>query len=206
MKIVLKLPQKLNSIWSLQGGLAFKFILIIFATPIFGAIFKINPFHIPIFILFTYVCLKSASNATVKIPKGMQIYLLIFILLLTLQVITGRGFGILAAGGYVLVGTLLLFNILILNPPSTTTIIRWVSLLYQILLISIFLEYVLIFLGHQEILVEILNNPASSGYKNYNPSDLLHSIGLITNYGGARWVTTPTPDDEYVTLSGFFLA
>lgn len=109
--------------------------------------------------------------------------------ILMVQLATGRGFVTLAAGGYVIIFTLVFSAMLSSGKGCTQTmILRGIGLLYKFFLIGMVIEFCLVLMDLQSDLTALLSAENSPGYKNYNPQDVLRFFGLMENEGGLNSV------------------
>lgn len=161
--------------------------------PIVGALFNLNVYHMAGGFLMISLILLSIHSEFRKflLPIDICIKLVFFLLIciLVIQVLTGRGFVILASGGYVII-----FSFIFLGKfwyrtrISAVRIFFGVSFLYKYFIIGIFIEAIIVLLGWQPMLTRMLDPTDSSGYKNYNSADVLRFFGLMQNSGGLNSV------------------
>lgn len=178
-----------EKLWCLKASLVFKITIIFILLPGIGALFNLNTYHFPVFIggfiLFCLYAIRS-NSFSINIPKSLEIPVLIFYIILIIQILTDKGFGIVSAGGYVILMTVIIYGIIRKQMPDIETIVKWMGLLFQILIIGIGFELIIILMGKQSILTELFNSESIAYYKNYNPADLIHFMGLAKNSGGAN--------------------
>lgn len=169
------------------SGLPFGLIFMAALIPMVSSIIGGNWYHLPAIIAVVVVFLilmSDVKNLRVLFEKRLSCALFIMIILLAFQVVTGRGFVILAAGGYLLMFALFFYNLLLTGNVSITKIARELSFIYKFVIGGLIIETLLIFLGLQPLLVDIINSPGGTGYKNNNPADALRMIGLFQDAGG----------------------
>lgn len=180
---------RVNKIWCFKASLVFKMTLIFILFPGIGAFFNLNTYHLPIFIggfILLTLCVIRSNSFSFKVPKLLELPAIVFFIILIIHIFLDKGFGILSAGGYVLVMAVIFFSILDKQSPSIETIVKWISLLFQILIVGIGIELIIILIGKQSALTELFYSETTIHYKNYNPADLIHFMGLAPNSGGAN--------------------
>jgi len=171
---------------SLPFGLACISALI----PIVSSLVGVNGYHLPVYLVLVVLFLIAMSNPNsfrFVFHRQLNWAIALMALLLILQVFTGRGFVILGAGGYVLILALIFYNLLLIGKASTVLVMRWLSFLFKFFIVGLIVEIGLISFGQQPLLVEIFTSSIVSnttGYKNYNPADVLRMAGLFQNEGG----------------------
>jgi hypothetical protein len=174
-------------IWCLKASFVFKLTLIFILLPGIGALINLNIYHLPIFIggfALLSIYATNANSFSLHVPKNLEIPAFVLFVLLMAQILTDRGFGILSAGGYMILMAIILFGILSAQKPSIETIVRWISLIFQVLMVGIGIELIIILLGKQSSLTELFYSEVTTHYKNYNPADLIHFMGLAMDSGG----------------------
>jgi hypothetical protein len=170
-----------------KAGLVFKLVLISIFLPSIGALINFNIYHLPIFIGSFTILLMYAIHSNLRplrILGILEISTFILFALLIIQILTNKGFGILSAGGYVVLMIIIFLGILNNQAPNAETIIRWISLLFQLLLIGIGIELIFILTGRQSVLTGLFYSEVTTHYKNYNPADFMRFIGLASDSGG----------------------
>jgi hypothetical protein len=164
------------------------FALVLFSSfiPITGAIFGISVFHVPAAVAVgTGIVAYSTTRTPVYLGHTWLYSLTLMFALLSIQVLSGRGFVILAAGGYVLVFGFIFYGLFALGRGITLdSVIRGGSTLNKFFLIGLAIELIIVLGGGQGSLEELLNAGSGGGYKTYNPADLPRSFGLFQNQGG----------------------
>jgi len=176
-----------HNIWNAPGNLVFKLVLFCLFLPCFGAFFNVNIYHVPIFIgvvAILLICTLKPNSRPILVPGNLQIALCVLMILLIIQILSGRGFGILSAGGYVILMSVILLGIMNYQAPNESTIIGWVSIIFQTLAIGVGIELIIILLGKQPVLTELFYSEVTTHYKNYNPADLIRFLGLAPDSGG----------------------
>ena len=177
----------IHKTWDGKGGLAFKLTALFLILPALGSLINFNIYHLPIFIggaaILLICCLKPDSRP-ILITGNLEAATCILFILIIIQVLTERGFSIISAGGYVVLMTVIFLSILKNQSPALETIIRWISLIFQFLMISLAIELVIIILGKQETLTQLFYADVTTHYKNYNPADFIHFLGLAPDSGG----------------------
>ena len=68
--------------------------------------------HLGVSLLCLYLILIQKKSVQIFLPRKLILTFIVFILLLALQVVSGRGFVILAAGGYVFIVCLIFIQVL----------------------------------------------------------------------------------------------
>lgn len=166
-------------------NLPFFILSVSILIPMMGAALNLNVFHAPFFILlFSIFTIFSSKNELPSIRIDfILISFVILLLLLFIQVFTQRGFATLAMGGYVMIFAFA-FNGLSFKGSELTfkEIIRPISFVYQIILLGMSIEFVLIIMGMQQDLADIFQY--GRGYKTYNGASLLRYFGFFYNSGG----------------------
>lgn len=155
--------------------------------PLLGALFNINVYHFSaalvggaaILVLVKYCHVIVIKNSVIIFAASAMFAILM------IQLMTGRGFVTLAAGGYVIIFTLVFSTMLSSGQGCTQTmILHRIGLLYKFFLVGMVIEFVLLIMGLQPDLTALLSAENSPGYKHYNPQDVLRFFGLMENEGG----------------------
>ena len=164
------------------------FMLLGIFLPITGSLLDISTYHFPIilvisitsWILFTY------PSRNIFLSKDLVRFLSALLIFLSIQSVTGRGFVILSGGGYVIIIAAFFYMIFCQANIKINDLVSLFSLVYLILIIFLLLEFLMLSLGYQPLLVKIFNSIQAPGYKNYNPADLLQKIGLFAGTQNQR--------------------
>jgi hypothetical protein len=133
-------------------------------------------FHAPVFLSLACLILYLIRNKKSILYKTNKIFYRVLILqfiFILFGVITGRGFVVMGAGFNLFLVSFILVQFFYVGKPEPRTIIKGISLLYSVLVIALFVEFIIVILGGQTLLDQIL--PI---YKTYNPSELLQSYGI----------------------------
>lgn len=169
------------------SSLPFGLVFIAALIPMVGSLVDIYAYHLPAYlalgVLFLIV-ISDLNDLRVVFYRQLHWVMVLMALLLMLQVLTGRGFVILGAGGYVLIFALLFYNLLLTGGASISTVVRGIGSLYKFLIVSLIVETLLIVFGLQPLLAEIFNSSNAPGYKTYNQADVLRMLGFFQDVGG----------------------
>ena len=168
-------------------SLPFLYVLLSCLIPMVGAAMDLPTFHAPVIliILFLLMAMSAENNSSMKAHKSHLWMVSALMTILAVQVITGRGFVILAAGGYVIILTFFFYSIFTSSSSVTSlSLIRGISTIYKFLLICMLIETVVVILGGQPLLVQLFQSSNSPGYKSYNQADIPRMLGLFQDYGG----------------------
>jgi hypothetical protein len=113
----------------------------------------------------------------------------VLVTMLAVHVSTGRGWVILANGGYVIMFALV-FCVMLANGDgvSLRSMVHATSFLYLFLLFSLVAEAVLVFLGMQPVIAGWLNSTNAPNYKVSNSADILRFFGFMKDAGGLNSV------------------
>ena len=133
-------------------------------------------FHAPLFLSFAFLLLYLVQNNQTKlyqINKNFYTIILFQLLLLLFHILTGRGFVIMGAGGNLFLLSFILLQFLYIGKPELNKIIKGISFIYSFLVIVLFIELVIVIVGGQTMLSQVL--PI---YKTYNPSEVLQKFGI----------------------------
>ncbi len=147
--------------------------------PILGALVNVKPFHIPALLvglvyLHKFDRLKHTPSYLIKFFAPALAILLIF------QLLTERGFGILANGGYVLIFAIVFVACFKTSGGiSLTVIIRGITYLYKFFMASLFLELFIVLIGFQSNIASLIRSTDAGGYKDYNGADVLQKLGFL---------------------------
>jgi hypothetical protein len=167
------------------------FILVLLASllPVTGAYINRSLYDVPALLTaLTYaVTLFLLPVRQIRMPdhEGVILALSVLAVLLTIQVLSGRGFVVLAAGGYVLIFAVAMVVLFASGPGiSLQSVVRGTSFLYQFFLLGLVLETIIIAMGGQPRLAAILLSSNSPNYKISNSADFLRAIGLMQQAGG----------------------
>lgn len=172
------------------GNIPFFIVFLSSLFPLLGALLNFNIYHLPAGLIASIgLILISQRKLVVKKNILTTVVAPTFLILLVIQVITGRGFVILGVGGYVLIFALIFFVLFTTETGSSLqSMVHGISFLYKFFLIGMLIEAALIMLGLQPQLVSILTSNNSPGYKDYNSADVLRYFGLMQNAGGLNSV------------------
>ncbi|MCU0641466.1 MAG: hypothetical protein MUC35_05200 [Candidatus Margulisbacteria bacterium] len=133
-----------------------------------------------IFAAWGLSCLSLRDGRAVILSKH-SAWAAFLAFLLLINIVTDRGFVILAAGGYILIFTFIFYDQLLTGVgASAQTIVSGISFLYKFYIMGMLVETVVIVLGKQPLLAELFNSVSSWKYKTYNPADVAHLIGLFS--------------------------
>jgi hypothetical protein len=147
--------------------------------PTLGALLNVWPFHIPA-LMVGLVYLYKINHL-----KLTQSYLVLYFapalaILLIFQLLTERGFGILANGGYVLIFAIFFVSCFKTSGGvSLTIIIRGITYLYKFYMASLLLELFIVLIGFQSNLASLIRSTNAGGYKDYNGADVLQKLGFL---------------------------
>lgn len=171
------------------------FFTLYFSTllPVFSAFFEFPPIHIPFLILSLLSISSGCLSTTFKCHPIQILTLIAFAILISIQLITGRGFVILSAGGYVLLISTLFYHIFSAARVTSLFLLRHFKVYLSVLIVFLFLELFSVILGFQNALSQALPLNNYSGYRLGLPADLLHILlpnqsfsGLNSLYLGAQ--------------------
>ena len=159
----------------------FLIVLISIFFPVFGGLLGINVVHAPTIVLVASIILLIYKQKKIVFYNNFESYLCFFIIIvLVMHLILGMGAAILSMGGYVVIYAFT-FYLLLRNLKSITPyhFLSQVSIIFKIIIMSMFLEIVLILLGYQYNLELLI-----TGYKDYNGAEILRYFGFWSFYGG----------------------
>lgn len=174
------------------GSLSFGLVFMSALIPMVSSLVGVNGYHLPVFLALAALFINIISNPhsfRFVLHRQLNWAIVLMFLLLIIQVITGRGFVILGAGGYIVILTLVFYNLIFIGNTTESLIVRWLNLIFKFFIVGLIVEILLIGFGKQQLLVEIFNSSMSSSgnrYKNYNPADILRMFGLFQEVGGAN--------------------
>ncbi len=135
------------------------------------------------------VVASTRKGVTILSDKKLSYAILLMSILLVLQVLTGRGFVVLAAGGYVLAFTLAFYGLFYIGTGiAIKTIVRGISFLYKFFIAGMMIETLIIILGKQPLLRDLLSPTNTLGYKTYNQADIPRMFGFFQDVGGLNSV------------------
>ncbi len=169
------------------GSLPFGLVFISALIPTVSSLVGVNGYHLPAFlalVVLFLIVISKPNSFRVIFYRRLNWAIALMALLLMFQMFTGRGAVILGAGGYVLIITLVFYDLLLIGKASVVSVMRWISFLFKFFIVGLIVEICFISFGQQPLLVEILTSSNTSGYKNYNPSDVLRMVGLFQDVGG----------------------
>lgn len=181
--------RKIFGIWSLKDSLVFRIAFVACLAQATGALLNLNLIHYFSILLAAALFFSLAKKGIplkLAFPKPLDIAFLALVLILIVQIMIGNGFGVLTGGGYVIIFTLIIYNLLVIGNPQAITIYSWITYLFQFLLLGIVAELIFIITGRQNLLTQLLKSSALESYKEYNPADFIHAIGLAPDAGGAN--------------------
>lgn len=156
-----------------------------------GSFLNVPVYNIPAGLVLGAMALIFVSTQKPFAVNNIWIFWATFSLsfLLMIQVLTGRGFVILANGGYVLIFTFAFYGLLSTGTGiSRVSIVRGISFLYKYYLVGMIIETIIIFFGKQPLLVKMFYSTHTPGYKDYNSADVLRFFGLMQDAGGLNSV------------------
>lgn len=113
--------------------------------------------------------------------KNNKVNLFFVVILLTLfghalfQLISGRGIG---SGGILIIYFLVLFFTTHLNNSSASQIMDTMFLINIVIVISLYLELLIVLTGHQDVLINLFNSNIVTKYKPYNSAYFIKSLGF----------------------------
>jgi len=165
--------------------------LIVFLSslmPVAGSLLDTSMYHVPVGLtvvaLFISVT-RPQNNINFVFHKKLPWVILVIFSVLTIAWLTGRGFVILGAGGYVLICVSVYYHFFRTESGmSVKTIVWWVSLLYKFFMTGMLIELFIIMAGHEAFLGQLFHSEAASGYKMYNHAYILRLLGLSPDEGG----------------------
>lgn len=167
------------------------FVLVLLASllPVTGAYVNRSLYHVPVLLTALTYCATLAllPARQIRMPdhEGLILALSALAVLLTIQVLSGRGFVVLSAGGYVLIFAAAMLVLFASGPAiSLQSVVRATSFLYQFFLLGLVVEAVIIAVGGQPRLAALLLSTNSPNYKISNSADFLRAIGLMREAGG----------------------
>lgn len=173
------------------GALPFWLVLISALMPMICSLAGAYSYHLPAYLVLgvgSLITISARNDFRIAFCRQLNWAIVLMALLLMLQVLTGRGFVILGAGGYVLIFALFFYNLFLTGNVSLATVTRGISLLYKFFIIGLIIETLLIICGQQPLLSAIFNSSNAPGYKDYNQADVLRMLGLFQDMGGPNSV------------------
>jgi len=156
-----------------------------------GALLSVPVYNIPAGLVLGTIALTFFQTRKALTVNTFWITWAMFSLscLLMVHVLTGRGFAILASGGYVLAFTFVFYALFSVGPGiSMISIVRGISFLYKFYLFGMIIETIIILLGKQPLLVKLFSSTQTPGYKAYNSADVARFFGLMQDAGGLNSV------------------
>lgn len=160
--------------------------------PMAGALVNLPTYHIPVAMTFFVFMISLSTNKKrlfIKSYKSQTRIILFMFCILVLQLLTGRGFVILVGGGYMLLLSFFFYAMFSSGDGiSIASIIRRTNFIYKFLMISLFIEFIIVLFGGQSLLIELFSSDASQTYKAYNSADILNMIGIWGDAGGLNSV------------------
>ena len=172
------------------GILPFWLALMSAMIPMIGSLAGINLYHLPAYLLLGVLLITKLARNDFRIIFCRQLNWAIILmpLLLTIQMVTGRGFVILGAGGYVFIFAIFFYDLFLAGNISIVIVIRRISLIYKFFITGLIFEVILIVFGQQPLLAAIFKSSDVLGYKAYNQADVLRMLGVFQDAGGLNSV------------------
>lgn len=159
--------------------------------PMAGSFLNVAVYHIPAGLVL--VAMVIAYSSTQNFFALYRIWLtwanfLLFILLMT-HILTGRGFVLLASGGYVLIFAYVFHGLFLTGVGlSVKTMVRGISFIYKFFIVGMIIEFFVIICGKQPLLRELFHSMVTPNYKMGNGADVLRFFGFFHGVGGLNSV------------------
>lgn len=175
------------------------FTLSILCLPIACSLLGIKSMelHLGVSLLCLYLILIQKKSVQIFLPKKLLLIFIVFITLLTLQVVSGRGFVILAAGGYVFIICLIFIQVLCKTQSSQYFLVVIVNKALAFLLLLLAAELGCVLLDYQSCLIECIPD-----YKRKVSADFFAFMPLLAGASGLNSILLGSQSAGMISVLG----
>jgi len=157
-------------------------------TPVVGAALDVSIFHVPAAVIVAGVALAATVTSAAVLsrsdPKLLGLAAAV-LLLLAVQVATGRGFTILGAGGYPAIFACIFFTMFRAGPGvSAAAASRGLTFIYKCLVAAMAVEFIVLIFDQQLLIGQWLASVNAPAYRTFVRADVLEFLGIFPDGRG----------------------